>query len=176
MRFLINVLTLFFITTLQGTAVAQHPAFFDTLKRVCGQRYVGEMTYPESGQDSFAGKRLVAEIQACTEVEIRIPFAVGENQSRTWILRRTADGLELKHDHRHSDGSPDEITNYGGMARIPVGPLSASFPADHFTAKLIPAAATNVWTLSLSEDQSVLTYHLTRHNRPRFTAVLKRAG
>jgi hypothetical protein len=25
------------------------------------------------------------------------------------------EGLQLKHDHRHEDGTPDEVTMYGGV-------------------------------------------------------------
>jgi hypothetical protein len=78
----------------------------------------------------------------------------------------------LKHDHRHEDGTPDEVTMYGGMAMAGGTPLSLSFAADDHTAKLIPAAKTNVWTISLNEQADQLTYHLDRNSAPRFTAVL----
>lgn len=147
-------------------------AFFDSLSSMCGERFEGAMTYPESGQDSFAGKTLVAHIQTCDDDEIRIPFTVGEDKSRTWILRLTSAGLQLKHDHRHKDGSLDEITDYGGTAFENGTALQQAFPADAHTAELIPEAATNVWQLSFDEESDQLTYHLTRHGKPRFTALL----
>lgn len=148
--------------------------FFATLKGLCGARFEGAMTFPADGQHEFAGKRLVAQIASCSDDEIRVPFQVGEDRSRTWVFSRTAGGLQLKHDHRHADGTPDEVTMYGGLASATGTPLQQSFPADAYTAKLIPAAATNVWTLSLSADGASLTYHLERDAKPRFTAVLKR--
>ncbi len=150
--------------------------YFKTLAGLCGAKYAGEMTFPESGQDSFAGKLLLAEFAECAEDQLKIPFTVGEDKSRTWIVRQVQGGLELKHDHRHKDGTPDEITNYGGTTADLGTQLSQSFPADTFTAELIPEAATNVWQISLSDDLSVLTYHLTRHQKPRFTAVLQRVS
>ena len=142
---------------------------------------MGEMTYPEDGQDSFKGKELVAEIAACTPKTISIPFHVGENKTRTWHISRQATGLSLKHEHRHQDGSLDKVTDYGGstfqsnaVTSKRGTPLKQSFPADQYTQELIPAAATNVWNLELSDDKSILTYHLERHQAPRFTAVLKR--
>lgn len=147
-------------------------AFFDSLSELCGQRYEGQMTFPTEGQDSFAGKLLVAMIESCTDTEIRIPFHVGENRSRTWIVSKTDKGLQLKHDHRHEDGTPNEINMYGGLAGTSGSSLSQSFAADAHTAKIIPAASTNVWTMTLSEDASTFTYHLERHNAPRFTAQL----
>jgi hypothetical protein len=147
-------------------------AFFDSISSLCGQRYEGAMTFPTEGQDSFAGKLLVAKIDNCTESEIRIPFDVGEDRSRTWIVSKTDDGLQLKHDHRHEDGTPDEVNMYGGMAINGGSGLSQSFAADTHTAAIIPAASTNVWSISLNIDSTELTYHLTRHDAPRFIAKL----
>lgn len=148
--------------------------FFASLKALCGARFEGVMTFPLKGQDDFAGKRLAASIVSCSDVEIRVPFEVGENRSRTWLFSRTAFGLEMKHDHRHADGTPHSITMYGGIADDTGTAVRQSFPADAHTAQLIPAAATNVWTVTLSPDGKTLTYHLDRDARPRFTAVLKR--
>lgn len=146
--------------------------FFNQLSSLCGERFEGRMTFPTEGQDSFAGKLLVATVKSCTETEIRIPFHVGENRSRTWIITSTPNGLQLKHDHRHEDGTPDEINMYGGLTIDTGSKLSQSFAADTHTAKIIPAASTNVWSLTLSKDKQMLTYHLERHNAPRFTAEL----
>lgn len=148
--------------------------FFDSLSTLCGERFEGKMTFPKEGQDNFAGKLLVATIKTCTDSEIRIPFHVGEDRSRTWIVSKTKQGLQLKHDHRHEDGTPDEINMYGGLAASNGSSSSQSFFADKHTATIIPAANTNVWTMSLNEDKSEFTYHLERHEAPRFTAVLKK--
>ena len=153
-------------------AHANSDHFFANLQSLCGAQFVGAMIYPEDGQDSFANKELVADFKSCTQNEVRVAFAVGEDQSRTWVFSHSEDGLLLKHDHRHADGSPDEITDYGGWA-VPQGTsLSQSFAADPHTAKLIPEASTNVWTVELSEDQKSLRYYLERHGQPRFEAWL----
>ncbi len=153
--------------------------FFMTLKKLCGTTFEGKMTFPVEGRDDFAGKLLVAKVATCSNNEIRVPFLVGNDRSRTWVFTRAGDSLQLKHDHRHADGTPDAITMYGGMATLAGTARAQSFAADADTAKLIPAAATNVWTISLSADGTMLTYHLTRDMQPRFTAVLtivKRLG
>ncbi len=150
-------------------------AFWEQLSRLCGSRFEGYSSFPPDPDHSFAGKLLVATVETCTADEIRIPFAVGEDRSRTWILTRSAEGLSLKHDHRHEDGSPDEITMYGGWAAGRGTAWSQSFSADEHTRSLIPEAATNVWTLSLAPDGGSLTYSLTRHSQPRFEATLEAA-
>lgn len=149
-------------------------AFFERLRAACGANFEGASAFPRDPGDAFAGKPLVATISSCTDTEIRVPFTVGEDRSRTWIITKTGGGLQLKHDHRHADGTPDAQTNYGGLASHTGSALSQSFSADAYTAQLIPAAATNVWTLSLSEDGKTMSYYLERDGKPRFKAELTR--
>jgi hypothetical protein len=149
-------------------------AFYDHVKSMCGARYEGKPVFPEDPGDAFRGQLLVAVIETCGDDEIRIPFMVGPDSSRTWVLKRTANGLQLKHDHRHADGTPDEVTLYGGTAVDAGSALSQSFPADSYTANLIPEASTNEWFLSFSADGQELTYYLERHGKPRFKAVLNK--
>ena len=77
---------------------------------------------------------------------------------------------------RHADGTPDEVTLYGGVAVDAGSALSQSFPADRYTANLIPEAATNEWFLSFSADGQELTYYLERHGKARFKAVLNKCS
>lgn len=158
-----------------GTAQDPRTQFFSTLQSLCGARFEGAKTFPDTA-DSFTGKLLLAHIASCTETEIRVPFLVGEDRSRTWVFSRPSGVLRLQHDHRHADGTPDSVTMYGGDATLSGTALAQSFPADSYTARLIPAAATNVWAVSLSADRATLTYHLQRNARPRFTAVLRRVA
>lgn len=172
---LMVIMFLLFGQVLLAQTEHQSHRFFDQLAALCGSRFVGEMTFPTEGQDSFKGKQLVAEFNQCDKQQLRVHFAVGEDTSRTWVFTKTKKSLSLKHDHRHADGSPDEMTNYGGDSDGFGSSFMQSFPADKFTQELIPAASTNVWSVSISEDQKQLTYHLQRHNKPRFTAVLTRS-
>ena len=149
-------------------------AFFNKVKSMCGARFEGKSVFPEDPGDAFRGQLLVAVIESCGDDEIRIPFMVGPDTSRTWVLTRTVTGLQLKHDHRHADGTPDEVTLYGGVAVDAGSPFSQSFPADSYTADLIPEASTNEWFLSFNEQGDELTYYLERHGQPRFKAVLSR--
>ncbi|GAB3194259.1 hypothetical protein GCM10027293_02090 [Pontibacter aydingkolensis] len=136
----------------------------------CGKSYAGKVIFPADGKDPFAGKPLTMHVASCSDTTIRIPFHVGEDKSRTWVLRKTEEGLQLKHDHRHEDGTPDEITMYGGIALASDDKMEQRFPADAHTAQLIPAAATNEWTLALSPDGKTFSYILKRDNQLRFRA------
>lgn len=133
--------------------------FWNTLKSYCGKAFEGEVIKaPEN--DDFRGKKLVMHLLSCSDNEIFIPFNVGENRSRTWVLRYIDGKIELKHDHRHEDGSDDEVTMYGGTTTNSGLPDIAAFPADEETRKIIPAAATNIWWITVKD--SVYAYNLRR--------------
>ena len=148
-------------------------AFMATLQGMCGQRFEGALAYAIDPNSEFRGKKISTEV-VCTAAGVRMPVLVGEDRSRTWIFTRPAAGLELRHDHRHLDGSPDAVTMYGGMAKEGGTARSQAFLADAATARMVPGAETNVWTVSLSEDGKVLSYRLERHARPRAEFVMTR--
>jgi hypothetical protein len=145
-------------------------SFYKSLGELCGKSYSGKVIFPADGTDPFAGKALVMHVQTCSDTTIRIPFTVGEDRSRTWVISKQPAGLQLKHDHRHEDGTPDDVTLYGGMALATDNKLEQRFPADAYTAQLLPAAATNEWTLALSPDGKTFSYILKRDNKLRFRA------
>ena len=126
---------------------------FASLAALCGKAFEGRIVSPPAVADAgFGGKRLVIHVRECTSDGIRIPFHVGEDRSRTWIVTRTAAGHRLKHDHRHEDGGEDRVTNYGGDSIIPGTAVRESFPADDFTRRLLvregnSAGAANVLSL-----------------------------
>ncbi|GAA4304629.1 hypothetical protein [Nibribacter koreensis] len=155
-------------------ATKDQKQFFKALKAHHGKSYTGTVVTPLRDNDPFAGKELKIFFQKASSDSLRVPFWVGDDTSRTWLItidKKT--GLLLKHDHRHADGSPDSVTMYGGHAKPNGTALSQSFPADAFTAQLLPAAATNEWTLQLSSDKKVLSYILKRNGQLRFQADFK---
>ena len=132
------------------------------LQSLCGQAFEGRLVEGTEPSDAEIGtQRLVMHVRSCSPEEVRVPFHVGENRSRTWVITRQGEGFRLKHDHRHEDGSEDEVTQYGGDSRTVTNPLSIDFPADAFTAQMLPASATNVWTLAI-EPGKTFTYALRR--------------
>ena len=143
-------------------------AFWSAISGLCGKSFEGrviEGTAP--GDAAFAAQRLVMHVRECNADEIRIPFHVGDNRSRTWVLTRLPeDRLRLKHDHRHADGAEDAVTQYGGESEASTA-LLRDFPADAHTARLIPAAANNIWTIGVSADGSRFVYALRREAEGR---------
>lgn len=137
--------------------------FWQNLGSLCGQSYEGRVVESEPPDPAFDTARLVMHVRGCSESEIRIPFHAGDDRSRTWVISRTAEGLRLKHVHRHEDGVEDAVSRYGGDTRSDGSAHSQSFHADALTAELIPAAATNVWTVEI-------------HPGIRFIYALERVG
>jgi hypothetical protein len=145
---------------------AEQEAYWSQLQQLCGRAFAGRVTEGSPTDTAFAGRTLVMHVRQCQPGEIRIPFHVGEDRSRTWIVTRTDAGLRLKHDHRHADGSEDRITQYGGDTADPGTPQTQEFRADSHTATLIPAAATNVWTMQVVPG-STFGYALRREGTDR---------
>jgi hypothetical protein len=145
---------------------AEQQQFWAALTELCDNAYEGTVVEAPADDTTFAGRRLVMHVRSCDGDVIRIPFHVGEDRSRTWVITRTSDGLRLKHDHRHEDGSEDEVTQYGGDTAGPGSAHVQEFPADAFTSELIPAAATNVWTVEVVPGEQ-FTYALRREGTDR---------
>ncbi len=141
-------------------------SFWAALQSLCGQAFVGVIVESVPLDTSFADKDLIMHVRQCSEDEVRIPFHVGEDRSRTWVISRTSLGLRLKHDHRHEDGSEDPITQYGGDTDEPGTETLQQFPADAHTASIVPVAATNVWTLEIEPERS-FAYALRREGSDR---------
>ncbi len=143
---------------------------FDRLAALCGKAFEGRIVSPPVAADaSFAGQRLVMHVRACSPDTIRIPFHVGDDRSRTWVVSRTAAGLRLKHDHRHRDGSEDKLTQYGGDSTVAPSATRQLFPADDFTKALLrregnAAGAANIWAVEINEGRT-FAYELRRPGR-----------
>jgi hypothetical protein len=140
---------------------AAQERFWSSLQALCGQAFEGELVERIPPDDVFTGRHLVMHVRECEPDVIRIPFHVGENRSRTWVISRTTDGLRLKHDHRHEDGSSEGLTWYGGDATDPGTATRQEFPADAETAGMLPPAATNVWTIDVRPGD-IFAYALRR--------------
>ncbi len=138
--------------------------FLAALRTHCGKAYAGRIINPQPADSAMLGQLLVMHVRGCGDT-VRVPFHVGTDRSRTWVFTTTATGARLKHDHRHEDGSEDRVTQYGGDARPTSTARAMAFAADSFTAALLPASRTNVWTVEVTPTQFV--YQLTRTNSDR---------
>lgn len=150
-------------------AAAPEEAFFARLRGLCGKAYSGRVVSTDPTDKEMMGKPLVMHVRECSRGAVRIPFHVGSDRSRTWVISRTAAGLRLKHDHRHEDGSEDVLTQYGGDSSGSGTASRQMFPADAFSKTLFaakgnPASVTNMWAVEV-EPGRTFAYELRRPNR-----------
>jgi hypothetical protein len=124
---------------------AEQLAFWNGLRELCGNAYPGTAIHLPETDTLLAAGALVMHVSECSENEIRIPFHVGVDRSRTWVLRRVGGGLELKHIHRHADGTEATNTNYGGTTRARGTAHRQEFPADAVSVAAVPARARQWW-------------------------------
>ncbi|MEX0899832.1 MAG: hypothetical protein WD081_03985 [Gammaproteobacteria bacterium] len=159
-----------------GVAEEQSPQelFMARLAEHCGRAYEGRIVAnePAMDDDPFEGQRLVMHVRECGENEIKIPFHVGDDHSRTWVITHVAagvegmDGLRLKHDHRHEDGTPDEVTMYGGDTAGSGTPRRQEFPVDQESREMFEAgdmhvSMSNTWAMEIEADKRFM-YELSR--------------
>lgn len=152
-------------------AAAATPAaaeFLARLETVCGQAYAGRVVtnQPPQPNDAFEGRSLIMHVRTCEPGRVLVPFHVGEDRSRTFVLTLVGDRLRLKHDHRHEDGTSDVLTMYGGQSTAPGTATRQEFPVDEdsqalFTREKREVSNTNTWAMELHPGQ-MFAYELTR--------------
>ena len=146
--------------------------FWQSLSRLCDQRYPGQLTIGTEESDREIGyAMLYMNVERCKKGEIDIAFIVDNDNSRTWQLRYEEGQLALYHRHINDQGKPDETSGYGGLARATGNAKRQEFPADENTANMIPAAATNVWAIEIVPDK-MFAYELQRIEEQRMFRVV----
>ncbi|GGI71805.1 hypothetical protein GCM10009332_06440 [Shewanella gelidii] len=149
-------------------ANAQQVQFFERLASLCGKAFAGQVVSTDAADAKFAQQKLLMHVRECHETQLKIPFHVGEDRSRTWVLTQTEGGLRLKHDHRHKDGSIDAVTMYGGDTQNGGTASLQSFPVDqasieNFLANGLKASITNTWQMGVTAH--TFSYRMFRQGR-----------
>lgn len=170
MRAALSATTALVLAGCAGQAHAPDPQdrFMRAIAAQCGKAFAGRVVTTDPADASFADKPLMMHVAECEPGRVRIPFHVGEDRSRTWVLTRTATGVRLKHDHRHQDGTSDVLTMYGGDTATPGTPERQDFPVDADSIALFRAndravSVTNVWAVEITPTR--FAYELRRPGR-----------
>jgi hypothetical protein len=134
----------------EAALAPEQEAFWTALQAFCGGAYPGRISdVTDYYRPALEGRSLVAHFLDCSRERMHVALHVDEDRSRNWILTRAQGTIRLKHDHRHPDGTEEEISQYGGDAPIPGLPHRQIFPADAHTARILPQRADNFWFLDL---------------------------
>lgn len=171
-----TICTLGIVFTLGACSLSQSeqttPAdtYWQSLQSLCdGDAYAGQLVSNDAVDADFAAAEIIIGPAKCSMNSVRIPLAVGDDRSRTWVVTKTQTGLRLKHDHRHKDGTEDVITQYGGDAIHPGTPQRNEFPVDAetrdlFTREDIAVSNQNTWAVEIDPAQ-LFAYEMQRPER-----------
>lgn len=125
-------------------------AWWQRLQQLCGKAYAGTLVRAPDGDDTFRDKPVTMHVRDCSATRVRVPLVVGDDRSRTWVFTRSGDAITLRHDHRHADGSPDAVTQYGGSTSNRGSAEVQMFPADEQTREGIPGSGLrSVWLVEI---------------------------
>ncbi len=157
------------VVTMTSAAFGCANLVFSDLKDQCGKAFEGRVVEDSAPSATWSENRIIMHIRDCSDTQIKIPLHVGVDRSRVWVITKLPDGnMQLKHDHRHADGSEDKVTQYGGRTRVIASASSFDFPADdasieNFKENGLEASVTNVWRLRVGENS--FHYRLERPGR-----------
>jgi hypothetical protein len=150
--------------------LAAQRVFFEEMRSLCGQTFGGRTILAEESDTTFEPARLYFTVEECGEDELRMPFVVGDDPSRTWILRMEDNGLTFVHEHLRPDGTPYENSGFGGRASEEGSDVFQHFP-DFQATEETPAAERRVWRLRLDREHEIFHYYLDRGGRPAYRLV-----
>lgn len=141
--------------------------FWGGLNLLCGKSYAGKLVSTDAVDADMADKEMAMTVN-CTGKDIRIPFSVGDNRSRTWVFSQTETGLHLSHQHNHEDGSEDNVSQYGGDTATEGTATRQEFPADGFSVALfmlqdLEVSMANIWAVEITPE--TYAYELNREGR-----------
>jgi hypothetical protein len=133
-------------------AFAAQRAFFENLRAFCGQTFGGRTIFAEPDDRTFEPARLYMVVAECGEDEIRVPFIVDGDASRTWVFQLRDGRLSFFHRHVRPDGREHDVSGFGGHASQDGTATFQSFP-DWWATDETPA------------------YYLDRGGRPAYRLV-----
>jgi hypothetical protein len=146
-------------------------AFFNQFKKFEGKKFLGKQVFIAEGMNSWAEEELEMFVRECSDTVVYVPFRVGNNTSRTWMfILENGETLRFRHNHRHADGTPEDLNLYGGYATSSGTEFMQIFPADDFTSNMLERIRDNEWTVEFSEDLNHFSYSLKKKGELVFKA------
>lgn len=150
-------------------ALSPQDGFWANLQGLCEAAHGGDLLRaPEGDAQVPQDARLVVHFWECGMDRLRFPFHVGENRSRTWVFIRHLDSLELRHDHRHPDGTEESTSWYGAHSRDEGTANRQEFSTERdgvvsgWRVEIVPGERYTYGTIRNGEWRHHLEFDLTR--------------
>lgn len=142
--------------------------FFQNLSQLCGKAFVGKVAIDTENSETLRDKPIVLHVRKCSSSQLQMPLHIGDDSSRTLLISKTSEGLQLQHDHRYPDGKSHTASMYGGHTTSKGEATLQSFPVDDFSKTLflqteLKSSVNNVWQIGVTNK--MLSYRLTRPSR-----------
>lgn len=144
-----------------------HRAFFEHLRALCGQTFGGRTMLAPVADRTFEPARLYMVVEECAGGEIRVPFIVDGDASRTWVFQMRDHGLTFFHEHVRPDGTEYDGSGFGGHASDDGSATFQSFP-DFWATETTPPEEYRVWRLRIDHDNDLFVYYLDRGGLPAY--------
>ncbi|PHR59781.1 MAG: hypothetical protein COA43_08810 [Robiginitomaculum sp.] len=159
--------TLLMTSCAQNTSTPQEK-FMQSLNALCGKSFAGKLVSTDEVDTKTASLPMVMEVRECSDTQMRIPFHIGDNHSRTWIITKTDQGLRLEHQHNHENGHADAVTLYGGDTTDIGTATHQNFPVNQFSKDMfvkegLNVSVTNIWSIEISPTK--YAYEMRREGR-----------
>jgi hypothetical protein len=145
-------------------------AFFENLRALCGQTFGGRTILAPVEDRTFEPARLYMIVEECEGDELRVPFNVDVDDSRTWIFQLRDERLTFFHRHVRADGTEYEASGFGGHATADGSATFQSFP-DFWATEETPAAEHRIWRLRIDAENELFVYYLDRGGQPAYRLV-----
>ena len=113
-------------------SIPSHDAFFSAISELCGKAFSGTVTVDNDSSDTFANKQLIMHVRRCDDTQLQIPFHVGDDASRTWLITKTVAACRSSTTTGTATAPEDTLTPYGGHTVDAGWAQVQSFPADQY--------------------------------------------
>jgi hypothetical protein len=156
----------------EAAAASPQRAFFEEIAARCGDEYPGRAVIAPETDDTFRPAFLAMRIESCTEEEIRIPFIVDGDESRTWVLTMDGGDLVFTHEHMLEGDTLSSNSGWGGRAAAGTGAAHFQhFPDHRWDPATVPEERRSHWRMRVDPDHGQFVYYLDRGTTPAYRLV-----
>jgi hypothetical protein len=157
---------------LPDTVANPQRAFFDHMRAHCGEEYPGRAVIAPASDDTFRPAYLGMRIESCTADQIRIPFIVDGDESRTWVLTMDNGDLVFTHEHLLEGDTLSSNSGWGGRAAAGTGTeWFQHFPDHRWSPDRVAEENRSHWRMRLDPEHGQFVYYLDRGTTPAYRLV-----